>query len=204
MQGDVDGGEGGEHSVKRHVKQNFPAHWSSICCMLRRVLEQQKALLECVGKEKTAVVLSSTKWNLIAGLVALLQLLEWPSGKSATISHCLARQCQDSAVYMDLQISWGLVWNKRGINFQGRMCISERDGIILSPKNIWRTAAFKYEPWHFPFLFPLSCQANCSQSFILHLLLTAKGLDLYWTPVCGCCKEQRGQNRLCVSCAPDA
>ena len=61
MQSNAEGGEGGENSVKRHLKQDFPAHWSSICCMLRRVLEQQKALLECVGKKKTAVVLSSTK-----------------------------------------------------------------------------------------------------------------------------------------------
>jgi len=76
---------------KMSSKQDFLPHWSSISCMLKRVLEQQKALHECVGKKKTAVVLSSTKWNLIARLVALPQLLEWPSGKSVTISHCLAR-----------------------------------------------------------------------------------------------------------------
>lgn len=60
MQSSVEG-EGAEDSAKHHLKQDFPAHWSSICCMLKRLLEQQKALLERVGKEKTAVVLSSAK-----------------------------------------------------------------------------------------------------------------------------------------------
>lgn len=60
MQSKVDT-EGNGNSIKCHLKQDFPAHWSSICCMLKRVLEQQKALHECVGKKKTAVVLSSTK-----------------------------------------------------------------------------------------------------------------------------------------------
>lgn len=70
-----------------------------------------------------------------------------------------------------------------------------RNNFILYDENIWRTAAFKYEPWRFPlwFLFPLSCQGNCSQSFILHLLVMAKGLNLSWTPVCCRYKEERGR-----------
>lgn len=37
---------------KMSSKQDFPPHWSSICCMLKRVLEQQKALHDCVGKKR--------------------------------------------------------------------------------------------------------------------------------------------------------
>lgn len=37
---------------KMSSKQDFPPHWSSICCMLKRVLEQQKALDDCVGKKR--------------------------------------------------------------------------------------------------------------------------------------------------------
>lgn len=37
---------------KMSSKQDFLPHWSSISCMLKRVLEQQKALHECVGKKR--------------------------------------------------------------------------------------------------------------------------------------------------------
>lgn len=86
-----------QNSLPRHpLKQETVPHWNSTYYMLERLLEQQKAVHEYIGKQQigtTDVVLTSTYWNLISTVVALLQPFEMAtrevSANNASLSQVL-------------------------------------------------------------------------------------------------------------------
>ncbi|XP_029443924.1 zinc finger BED domain-containing protein 6-like [Rhinatrema bivittatum] len=86
-----------QNGLPRHqLKQEMTPRWSSMYHMLERLLEQQKAVQEYIGRHRIGmpdIVLTSAHWNLIANLVALLQPFEMAmqevSADNASLSQVL-------------------------------------------------------------------------------------------------------------------
>ncbi|XP_030051727.1 zinc finger BED domain-containing protein 6 isoform X1 [Microcaecilia unicolor] len=86
-----------QNGLPRHqLKQEMTPRWSSMYHMLERLLEQQKAVQEYIGRHRIGmpdIVLTSAHWTLIANLVALLQPFEMAmrevSADNASLSQVL-------------------------------------------------------------------------------------------------------------------
>ncbi|XP_069502009.1 zinc finger BED domain-containing protein 6-like [Ambystoma mexicanum] len=86
-----------QNNLPKHpLKQETASHWNATYYMLERLLEQQKAVHEYIGMQQIGssdVVLTSTYWNLISTVVALLQPFEMAtrelSANNASLSQVL-------------------------------------------------------------------------------------------------------------------